>query len=817
MADNETKDKNIVDISISEEMRTSYLDYAMSVIVSRAIPDVRDGLKPVHRRVLYTMYEMSNTYNRPYKKSARVVGDVMGKYHPHGDTAIYDAVVRLAQDFSMRNPLVDGQGNFGSIDGDSPAAMRYTEVRMEKITAEILADIDRETVDFMPNYDGSTVEPRVLPSRIPNLLVNGSAGIAVGMSTNIPPHNLNEIIDAVVATIKNRDITIDELMKIVKGPDFPTGATITGVEGIKSAYKTGRGIIKIQGKVHVEEGKRDKQIVVITELPYQVNKARLIEKIANLYKIKKLEGISDIRDESDRSGMRIVIELKKGESTDVFINRLHKNTQLTDSFGIIMLALHNGQPKVLNLKQYINAFITHRKNVITRRALYDLRKAEARAHILEGLIKAIDNIDPIVDLIKKSPSPQEARDSLVKKFQFSEIQAQAILDMRLQRLTGLEKTKLRNEFDELKKLIADLRKLLGNEDLIFEKIIEESEEIKEKYGSPRKTIIQAKMNLIEEEDLIQEEDMIVAITNQGYIKRVSPDVFQTQKRGGMGKKGMTTNEEDFISDLFVADTKSYLLFFTNLGKVYWLKVHKIPETSRTARGKAIVNLLNLSNVEKICSVMTVKNFESEGTIVMSTRKGTVKRTPLNAFANPRNDGIIALKINAGDMLVRAEYSGGGNDIILCSKKGQSIRFNEDDVRSMGRTAAGVRGMDLGSDDEVISMSVINKNEDVSLLAVTSNGYGKRTDQKEYRVQSRGGKGIIAMKLTDKNGDIIAVKPVKNQDDLMLISNKGQVVRIEIKDISKMGRSTTGVRLVRMKTGENLVAVNTIADEEDSAS
>jgi DNA gyrase subunit A len=811
------KKENVVDIKIEEEMQTSYLDYAMSVIVGRALPDVRDGLKPVHRRALYTMQEMSNFWNRPYKKSARVVGDVMGKYHPHGDTAIYDTIVRLAQDFTMRYPLVDGQGNFGSVDGDTAAAMRYTEVRMARITTEILADIDKDTVDFVPNYDGSTKEPTVLPSRIPNLLVNGSSGIAVGMATNIPPHNLTEIIDGLVEVIRarldKRSVTIDDLMKIVKGPDFPTAGYIVGKEGIKSAYKTGRGIVKMRAKIEIEEGKRDKELIVISEIPYQVNKARLVEKVASLVREKKVEGISDIRDESDRTGMRVVIECRKGENVQVIINRLYKLTQLSDTFGIIMLALHNGQPKLLNLLDYLNAFVDHRRNIIVRRSQFDLRKAEARAHILEGLIKAIDHIDEIVALIKKSRNPDEARTGLVSQFRFSEIQAQAILDMRLQRLTGLERDKLDNELKELRKLIDYLKALLASDKLQLEKIVEESTEIKDKYGDKRRTEIIRDEGNIDEEDLIADEEMIVTVTNQGYIKRVPPETYKAQRRGGMGIKGMTTNEEDFVTHIFSADTKSFILVFTNLGKVYWLKVHQIPEGTRTSRGKTLAGLLNLSNVEKVCSVQVVKNFEGKGTIVMATKQGVIKKTDLAAFSNPRAGGIIALTVNPGDILVNAALSEGDSDILLCSKQGMSIRFSENDVRTMGRVAAGVRGMDLADSDEVVGMTILSKKEKLDILSVTNSGYGKRTDADEYRVQSRGGKGIITMKTTDKNGEVIGIQAVSDADDLMVITDKGQVVRIRIKEISTMGRNTQGVRLVRLKEGEKVVACQNLAEKE----
>ena len=809
---------NIVDIKIDEEMQTSYLDYAMSVIVGRALPDVRDGLKPVHRRALYTMQEMSNHWNRAYKKSARVVGEVMGKYHPHGDSAIYDTIVRLAQDFTLRYPLVDGQGNFGSIDGDSAAAMRYTEVRMERITTELLADIEKDTVDFVPNYDGSLKEPTVLPSRIPNLLVNGSSGIAVGMATNIPPHNLVEVIDGLVEVIRGRletrEVTIDDLMKIVKGPDFPTAGFISGREGIKNAYKTGRGIIKMRAKVEVEEGKRDKEMIVISEIPYQVNKARLVEKIASLVRDKKIEGISDIRDESDREGMRVVIECRKGENVDVIKNRLFKLTQLTETFGVIMLALHNGQPKLMNLREYFDAFVDHRRNVIVRRSQFDLKKAEARAHILEGLLKAIDHIDEIVALIKKSKNPDVARAGLVATFGFSEVQAQAILDMRLQRLTGLERDKLDAELKELRKLIKYLQDLLASAKLQLEKIIEESNEIKEKYGDKRRTeIISGDEGEINEEDLIADEEMIVTITNQGYIKRIPPDTYKAQKRGGMGIKGMTTNEEDFVSHLFTADTKSFMLVFSNLGKVYWLKVHQIPEGTRTSRGKTLASLLGLSNVEKVCSVLAVKNFDGAGTVIMATKQGVIKKTELSAFSNPRAGGIIALTVNPGDILVNAAISPGGSDVLLCSKQGMSIRFSEDDVRTMGRVAAGVRGMDLEEGDEVVGMAVLDKNQKQDLLSITNSGYGKRTESEEYRVQSRGGKGIITMKTTDKNGEVIGVRAVSNDDDLMVITDKGQVVRLRIREISTMGRNTQGVRLVRLKEGEKVVACQSLAETD----
>lgn len=815
MSDEKPPTQNIVDINIEREMRTSYLDYAMSVIVGRALPDVRDGLKPVHRRVLYTMHEMGNLWNRAYKKSARVVGDVMGKYHPHGDTAIYDTIVRLAQDFNMRHTLVDGQGNFGSIDGDSAAAMRYTEIRMAKLATELLADIEKETVDFVPNYDGSTQEPRVLPSRIPNILINGSAGIAVGMSTNIPPHNLSDVLEAVVKVVKEPETTIDELIGIVQGPDFPTGGYILGSEGIRSAYRTGRGIIKIRGKIDIEENKKDKQSIVISELPYQVNKAKLIERIADLHRDKKLEGITGIRDESDRTGMRIVVEVRKGENTDVIVNRLYKLTQLSDSFGVIMLALHNGQPKLMNIKELITAFVDHRKTTIIRRTMFDLRKAEARAHIVEGLLKAIDNIDPIVALIKKSKSPAEAKAGLSKQYSFSDLQAQAILDMRLQRLTGLERTNLDNELKELKQQIEQLRHILNSDDKVKEVIVSECKEIQQKFGQKRRTEILAETGDLNEEDLIQEEAMIVAISNQGYIKRNSPSLYSAQRRGGKGIKGMATNEEDFVSHLFVADTKSFILFFTDLGKVYWLKVHQIPEAGRVAKGRAIVNLLNLSKVERICSVLPIGSFDRKGHIVMATRNGTVKRTELSAFSNPRAGGIIALTINPGDTLVNAMIADETNDVLLCSREGLSIRFDVNDVRSMGRAAAGVKGMELDQGDEVVGMTILNKDEKTrDILSVCDNGYGKRTEASEYRTQSRGGKGIITMKANDKTGKVVSVQSVHNDSDLMVISSKGQIVRLRVGEISTMGRNTQGVRLVQLNAGEKVVAVQPLVSEKD---
>ncbi len=805
------KQANITDVNIVKEMHTSYLDYAMSVIVGRALPDLRDGLKPVHRRILYTMHEIGNQWNRPYKKSARVVGDVMGKYHPHGDTAIYDAIVRMAQSFSMSHVLIDGQGNFGSIDGDSAAAMRYTEVRMSRIASELLADIEKETVDFVPNYDGSTIEASVLPARTPNLLVNGSSGIAVGMSTNIPPHNLSEVLDAITYTIGHPESTIVDMMKIIKGPDFPTRGYITGSEGIANAYRNGRGIIKIRGKVHVEEGKKDK--IVITELPYQVNKAKLIEKIASLYKEKKVEGISAIRDESNRKGMRVVIDVKKGENTEVIINCLYKLTQLSDSFGIILLALHNGQPRVLNLKEIIDFFIQHRKTVVVRRTAFELRKSEARLHIVGGLLKAISNVDAIVALIKKSKNGADARQAIMKSFSFTEIQAKAILDMRLQRLTGLETSNLEKEFSELNDKIKYYKKILSTEKMILDIIKEECKEIKDKYGIPRRTEIISEVKSIEEEDMIQDEEMIITISSQGYIKRNSPELYTAQRRGGKGIKGMAMKGEDFVKDIFMAKTKSYILCFTNLGRVYWLKAHKIPESSRIARGKAIVNLLRLSKEEKVCSVLPVDDFNTPGFIVMATRKGTVKKATLSAFSNPRPGGINALTINAQDALVNAIYTKEDSYIILGSQNGLAIKFHEKDIRPMGRAAAGVRGMSLSPKDAIVGMTVIGKTEEIDILSVAENGYGKRTKASEYRLQSRGGKGIINMKVSERNGPVVAIHAVNDSSDLMMITDTGQIIRTRMKEISTIGRNTQGIRLVRLKPTEKLMAVQPIVEKE----
>ncbi|MEK6579583.1 MAG: DNA gyrase subunit A [Bdellovibrionota bacterium] len=809
-------DKNTIVVTIEDEMRGAYLDYAMSVIVGRALPDVRDGLKPVHRRVLYAMHDLNNTYNKPYKKSARVVGDVIGKYHPHGDTAVYDTLVRMAQDFSLRYPLIDGQGNFGSVDGDAPAAMRYTEIRMAKITDEMLADIEKETVDFGPNYDDSLTEPEVLPAQLPNLLINGGTGIAVGMATNIPPHNLTEVIDATVALIEKPSLETTHLLQFVKGPDFPTGATIFGGQGLKDAYLTGRGAITIRGKAEIEPYKGDRERIVITELPYQVNKAKMIEKIADLVRDKKVEGISDLRDESDRTGMRVVIEMKKGENSNVILNQLYKLTQLQESYGINLLAIHNGQPKTFNLKDMIWAFVEHRKDVVVRRTIYDLKKAAARAHILEGLKRAVELLDPVIALIKGSKSPEEARTGLMAKFSFTEIQAQAILDMKLQRLTGLEREKIVEEYKQVIQLIGELKVILGSESRVFEIIKGELLEIKKSYGDKRRTeIVHGVTTSFEVEDLIADEDTLVSITHTGYIKRADPNLFKSQHRGGRGIRGVTTGDEDFVTAIYKTNTLAYLLCFTDKGRLYWLKVYKVPEASRGAKGKAIVNLVALSPGEKIKAILPVREFKETEYITMVTKKGVIKKTALSEFSNVRNTGLIALSTDDGDELVSAKLTHGADDIFLCSKSGMSIRFQETDVRPMGRAARGVTGMNLDDDDQVVALEVLDTSGGVEsqfeILTVTENGYGKRTPVADYRVQSRGGKGIITMKTTDKNGLIMGSRQVLPKDDVMLVSNKGQMIRIHVGEISEQGRNTQGVRLMTVSHGEKLVAFEYMAE------
>ncbi len=807
-------------VSIDEEMKTSYLDYAMSVIVGRALPDVRDGLKPVHRRALYAMHDLNNYYDKPYKKSARVVGDIIGKYHPHGDAAVYSTIVRLAQDFSMRYPLVDGQGNFGSVDGDNAAHMRYTEIRMAAITSELLEDIDKETVDFVPNYDGSLTEPTVLPAKIPALLINGSSGIAVGMATNVPPHNLTEVVKGCITLIDNPDVTIDELIKIIPGPDFPTAGFIYGKGGLKEAYREGRGIIQLRAKAEIEPLKKgDREAIIVSELPYQVNKARLIESISNLVRDRKIDGISDIRDESNRDGMRIVLELRKGTIGGVILNRLYKLTQMQDSFGIIMLALDNYVPKILNLKQILQLFINHRKEVVTRRSNFELKRAEERAHVLEGLKTAIENIDEIVSLIKKAKEPGAAKEGLMKKFELSEIQAQAVLDLKLQRLTGLEREKIIKEYQETLNRIKELKAILASEKLVFNILKKELEEILKKYGDERRTKIIARAEEETIEDLIAKEDVIVTVTHSGYIKRHPLDAYRAQKRGGKGVRGMGTKEEDFVINLFAATTHSHILCFTNIGKLYWLRVHQVPESSRAGRGKAIVNLLNLASHEKVRAILPVEKFEEGKFVVMVTRNGTIKKTGLEEFSNPRPGGIKAINIRDGDVLVGAALTDGKQDIFLSTTSGLSIRFNEDHVRSMGRIASGVRGIRLTKDDQVVGMEVIDpKEKGTKILTVTDKGYGKRTDADEYRAQSRGGKGIITIKTTDKNGSVIGITKANDEADIMIITDRGQVIRMMAKGISVLGRNTQGVRLIRVEESEKVVAVEPVLESgEDAAS
>jgi len=808
-------EQNRITVNIEDEMRKSYMDYAMSVIVGRALPDVRDGLKPVHRRVLFAMNELSNDYNKPYKKSARVVGDVIGKYHPHGDSAVYDTIVRMAQDFSMRYPLVDGQGNFGSIDGDSAAAMRYTEVRMDRLAHELLNDLDKETVDFGPNYDDSLEEPLVLPCKFPNLLVNGSEGIAVGMATKIPPHNLGEVINGLIAMIDDPKIDDEALLQQIPGPDFPTAGFILGHEGIREAYRTGRGIIQMRAKVMVEQNRRTgRESVVVNEIPFQVNKARLIEKIAELVKDKKIEGISDLRDESDRDGMRIVIELKKDTIPQVIINQLYKMTPMQSSFGIIMLAIVGGQPKVLALREVLGYFIEHRKEIVTRRTIFELKKAEARAHVLEGLKIALDNLDEVIQVIKGSVNPAEAKDRLVARFGLSEIQAQAILDMRLQRLTGLERDKIIDEYNQIMALIKRLKEILGSEVEILDIIKGELLEIRERFGNPRRTEIIAMAADLSIEDLIVEEDMVVTVSHSGYIKRNAVSLYRAQRRGGKGATGMRPKEEDFVENLFIASTHSYILTFTSKGKVYWLKVHEIPQGGRASRGKAIVNLLNLQDDEKVMTILPVKEFEEDKFIITATRKGTVKKTDLMAYSHPRQGGIIALTIDEGDSLIAARLTDGSMDILMASRNGKSIRFNESDARPMGRTTRGVRGMMLEGDDRIIGMEVVSDATASTLVSVTETGYGKRTSLNEYRVQSRGGKGIITIKTGGRNGQVVDVKLVDNESDLMFITDRGKVLRTRVKALSIIGRNTMGVRLMVLEADERIVAVAKLAEKED---
>ncbi|OGP67987.1 MAG: DNA gyrase subunit A [Deltaproteobacteria bacterium RBG_16_44_11] len=804
-------------VNIEDEMKKSYMDYAMSVIIGRAIPDVRDGLKPVHRRVLFSMYEMGNRYNKPYKKSARIVGDIIGKYHPHGDVAVYDTLVRMAQDFSLRYMLIDGQGNFGSVDGDPPAAMRYTEIRMARIAEEVLADLEKDTVDYVPNYDESLQEPSLLATRIPLLLLNGSSGIAVGMATNIPPHNLTEIINGTIACIKNPQITVEKLMRHIPGPDFPTAGFINGREGILAAYKTGRGIIKTRARAIIEKNARnDKETIVITEIPYQVNKATLIEKISELVRDKKIAGIADLRDESDREGIRIVVDLKRDENSAIILNQLYKFTSMESSFGIIMLAITDGRPQVLNLKEIIEKFIAFRRDVVVRRTKYDLARAKERAHILEGLVIALKNIDAIVTLIKASKNPQEASVKLCEKFKFSEIQAKAILEMRLQRLTGLERAKIDEEYAEVKALMAKLEAILADEQKVLQVIIDELNEIKERYGDERRTEIVAGTDDIDIEDMIVEEDMMVNITHSGYIKRNAVSLYKSQHRGGRGKMGMGTKEEDFVEKIFIASTHHYLLIFTSTGKVHWLKVYQIPQAGRAAKGKAIVNLVNLGPGERVSATLPVREFTDDKFVVLVTKKGTIKKTELAAYSNPRSGGIIAISIEKGDELVDVQLTTGKQDIFLATRRGLAIRFKEKDVRDMGRTAKGVRGINLRKDDAVIGVEIPAK--DTFVLTVSEKGFGKCTPIEEYRLQSRGGKGTMNLKIVPKVGNVSGVLQVTGEEHVMLISDGGKVIRLKVGEIPVNHRVTQGVKLIDLEAKEKLVGVaRTTAEEEVNGS
>jgi len=800
-------------ISIESEMKKSYLDYAMSVIIGRALPEVRDGLKPVHRRILFAMRDLKNDWNKPYKKSARIVGDVIGKYHPHGDTAVYDTIVRMAQDFSLRYPLVDGQGNFGSVDGDPAAAMRYTEIRMMRMAHAMLEDLNKETVDFVPNYDESLIEPTILPAKVPNLLINGSSGIAVGMATNIPPHNLFEIIEAIKAILDNPDLTWKDLLEYIPGPDFPTAGIIYGITGIHEAYRNGRGIIRIRGRAVIEKDKRTgRETIVVTELPYQVNKARLIEKIAELMKHKRIEGISYVRDESDREGMRIAIALKKDQIAGVVVNQLYKHTQMENSFGIIFLAIVNNQPKILTLKEILEYFIFHRKEIIIRRTQYDLKIAEARAHILEGLKTALENLDDVVFLIRESKTPMEAKTGLVQNFDLTEIQAQAILDMRLQRLTGLEQEKIIEEYKNILKDIAWYKEILGSERIVENIIKDELSEIQQEFGDERRTVIVESTKEITIEDMIVEEDMVVTISKSGYIKRNPITLYRNQLRGGKGKMAMGVKEDDFVADLFVASTHHTFLFFTNQGQVYWCKVYDIPQAGRASRGKAIVNLLNLSKDEKLTTVLAVPKFEPGYNIIMATRNGLVKKTELMAYSRPRVGGIIALSLVPGDELIAARITDGTLNVFLGSATGKSIRFHESDVRPSGRVTRGVRGLRLASGDRIVGMEVLSHGQ--TLFAATENGYGKRTSIDEYPLQRRGGKGVITIKTSERNGQVVSIRLVDEHDDLMLMTDSGKLIRISVSGISVISRNTQGVKLIGLGLGEKVAGIARLAEKED---
>ncbi|MCI0483457.1 MAG: DNA gyrase subunit A [candidate division NC10 bacterium] len=795
-------------------MRRSYLDYAMSVIIGRALPDVRDGLKPVHRRVLFAMQELGLAFNRPYKKAARVVGEVLGKYHPHGDAAVYDTIVRLVQDFSMRYPLIDGQGNFGSVDGDAPAAMRYTEVRLSRIAQELLRDIDKETVDFVPNFDDTLQEPALLPAALPNLLVNGSSGIAVGMATNVPPHNLGEVVDATILQLENPDVSLEDLMAVLPGPDFPTAAFIHGRGGIGEAYRTGRGLIQLRAKAFVEKGRGGRESIIISELPYQVNKAKLIERIAELIRDGKVQGITDLRDESDREGMRIVLELKRDELPRPILNQLYRHTPMQSTFGVIMLGLVENQPRVCTLKQLLQYFIEHRRTVVLRRTRFDLRKAEERAHILEGYRIALDHLDEVIALIRRSRTVEDARAGLVERFAMTPTQAQAILDLRLQRLTALERQKIQDEYQETLQTIARLQAILQSEGLVRQIIKEELLALKETYGDPRRTQIEDEATEISLEDMVADEEMVITITHGGYIKRSPLNVYRAQRRGGKGMTGMAPKEEDYVEHLFVATTHSYILLFTNLGRVHWLKVHEIPQLGRAARGKSIANFLELQSGENVTTMIPIRQFEVDRYLVMATRRGVVKKTELSAYANPRAGGIIALSLDEGDELIGVAMTRGTEDIFLGTRNGMAVRFKEDDVRPTGRSARGVVGIRLEPQDQVVGMEIVS--EGAQMLTVCERGFGKRTDVSEYRVQGRGGKGIINIRVTDKNGPVVGIKQVREEDGVMMISQEGKVNRLRVREIRDTGRAAQGVRLQGLGEGDRVAAVTAVVMEEDEA-
>lgn len=822
-----TEGEKIIPINIGDEMKSAYIDYSMSVIVSRALPDVRDGLKPVHRRVLYGMLDLGVLSNKSYKKSARIVGEVLGKYHPHGDSSVYDTMVRMAQHWSLRYPLVDGQGNFGSVDGDSPAAMRYTEARLRKTAEELLSDLDKETVDFRPNFDDSLQEPSVLPTRIPNLLVNGTSGIAVGMATNMPPHNLSEVVDGTIAYIDNKDIEIEELIEHVKAPDFPTGGTIYGYEGVKEAFETGRGRVVLRGKAVIEEIREGREAIIVTEIPYLVNKAEMIKKTAELVNDDKITGISDIRDESDRNGMRIVYELKRDAIPNVVLNKLFKYTALQSSFSVNNIALVDGRPEMLNLKQLIGHFVDHRHDVVVRRTTYELRKAEERAHILEGLIIASDNIDEVIKLIRGSKNADEAREKLIKRFELSEIQARAIVEMRLRQLTGLEQDKLRSEYDDLMKTIADLKDILGNEERRMQIIKDELLEVKEKYGDERRTNIEFSSAEMSIEDLIPDNEVVITISHAGYIKRTLLDEYRVQARGGVGSKGSTTRDKDFIEELFVATNHNYLLIFTQKGKCYWMRVFEIPEGSKTSKGRAIQNLINIEQDDKVMAYISVNDLKeadyiNNNFIVMCTKRGVIKKTSLEAYSRPRQNGINAINVREEDELLEVKLTNGSNEILLAVKSGRAIRFNESTVRPMGRTATGVRGINISDKDEVVGMVCVdNEDKEQTIMVVSENGYGKRTylndpedGEPVYRITNRGGKGVKTLNVTDKTGALITIKSVVDGDDLMIINKSGVIIRLKVSELRVMGRATQGVRLINLKNGDQIAAV---AKVEASAS